>query len=74
MKIAGAVLIVLGLLGLMVGGIPYKKTTNVAEFGDLKMQVKEEKQLTVPPIVSGLAILAGAALLFGSRSKPNATA
>ncbi len=70
MKIAGAVLIALGLVGLVMGGIPYRKTTNVAEFGDLKMQVKEEKQFTVPPIVSGIAILAGAAMMFGARSKP----
>jgi hypothetical protein len=70
MKIAGVILIVLGLAALLVGGIPYKKTESLAQFGDMKMQVTEKKQLTVPPVLSGLAILAGAALLFagGRRS------
>ena len=68
MRIAGVALVVLGFLGLLFGGIPYKQTENVARFGDLRMQVTEEKKLAVPPIVSGLAILAGAALLFGGRN------
>jgi hypothetical protein len=72
MKIAGAVLVVLGLLGLLFGGIPYKKQSHVADIGDLHMSVKEEKRFSVPPVVSGIAILAGAALLFAGRSKPTA--
>ena len=67
MKIAGAALIVLGMLGLVWGGIPYRKTENVAQLGDFKMQVTERKQLTIPPVVSGIVVLAGAALLFGGR-------
>ena len=72
MKIAGAVLVVLGLVGLIFGGIPYQEKHHVADIGDLHMSVKEEKHLDVPPILSGLAILAGAALLFAGRSKPSA--
>lgn len=69
MRIAGIVLIVLGFVGLVAGGLPYHKTENVAQFGDLKMQVTEKKQFTVPPLVSGIAILAGAAMLFAGRRK-----
>lgn len=67
MKIAGGILIVLGLTLLALGGFPYKQKTNLAEIGDLKMQVTEEKKVTVPPVVSGLLILAGAALIFVRR-------
>ncbi len=67
MKIAGAALIVLGFLGLLFGGIPYRKTENVAQIGDLKMQVIEKKELSLPPVVSGLAILVGAVLVFSGR-------
>ncbi len=70
MKIAGVILIVLGLGSLIWGGIPYKKTENVAEFGDLKMQVTEKKEFTVPPVLAGIAILGGAALLFAGARKP----
>ncbi len=67
MKVAGAALIVLGFLGLWFGGIPYRKTENIAEIGSIKMQVTEKKELALPPIVSGLAILVGAVLVFSGR-------
>jgi len=72
MKIAGMILIVLGLASLIWGGFAYNKTSNVAQFGDLKMQVTEKKEFTVPPVLGGLAILAGAALLFVGGRKPSA--
>jgi len=72
MKIAGAVLILIGLGFLLIGGIPYNKTENVAQFGGLKMQVTEKREVTVPPIVSGLVVLVGAAMLFAGGKKPAA--
>ena len=72
MRIAGAALILLGLLGLLFGGLPYRRTENIAQIGDLKMQVTEKKQLALPPFVSGLAVLVGAALWFRGGRRPNA--
>ncbi len=72
MRIAGAVLVVLGLVALVVGGIPYNKTENVARIGDFKMSVTEKKQVAIPPLASGLAILAGAAMFFGGGRKRGA--
>jgi hypothetical protein len=72
MKIAGVILIVLGLGSLIWGGVPYNKTENVAQFGELKMQVTEKKVFTVPPWLAGIAILGGAALLFAGGRKPAA--
>lgn len=69
MRALGIALVVLGFIGLFFGGIPYKKTENVAEFGGLKMQVTEKKQMTIAPWISGIAILAGAVLIMrGGRS------
>jgi hypothetical protein len=67
MKIAGIVLIVLGFAALVFGGVPYNRTENVAQIGDFKMNMTEKKQLAIPPVVSGLAILVGSALLFAQR-------
>ena len=72
MRIAGAALILLGFLGLLFGGLPYRETRNVAQIGDLKMQVSERKQLALPPFVSGLAILVGATLWFRGGRRPDA--
>lgn len=66
-KVLGLVLVVLGFVGLLWGGIPYTKKENIAEIGDLKMQVTEKKQVTIPPLLSGIAILAGAFLLMRGR-------
>ena len=63
-RIVGAVLVALGLVALVLGGFGYRKTENIAEFGDFKMKVSERKRFDVPPLVSGIVILAGAALLF----------
>jgi hypothetical protein len=70
MKALGAVLVLLGFLGLFFGGIPYTRTETVAQIGDFKMRATEKRQLNLPPFVSGLAILVGAAIWFGARSKP----
>ena len=64
MKAIGAVLVVIGLVGLIFGGIPYNKRETIAQIGDIKMQATEKKQLSLPPAVNGLAILIGAALWF----------
>ena len=64
MRIAGAVLVLLGLAGLIFGGIPYNKKETIAQIGDLKMEATEKKQLALPPALNGLAILIGAALWF----------
>jgi hypothetical protein len=71
-KAVGAVLVLLGLLGLIFGGISYNKRETIAQIGDLKMQATEKRQLALPPAVNGLAILIGAALWFRAGRKPAA--
>jgi len=70
MKLAGAALVLMGLLALLFGGIPYRKTETMAEIGGLKMQATERKQLEIPPVLSGLAILAGAVMFLKGQRKP----
>jgi len=71
-KALGAALVILGFVGLLFGGIPYNKTETVAQIGDLKMKATEKKQVSIPPVVSGMAILVGAAILFAAGRKPTA--
>jgi hypothetical protein len=70
MKALGGVLVLLGFLGLLFGGIPYNRTETVAQIGNLKMRATEKRQLSLPPVVSGFAILVGAAIWFSARRKP----
>jgi len=64
MKPVGAVLVILGMLGLIFGGIPYNKRETIAQVGSLKMQATERRQLALPPYVYGFAILLGSAFWF----------
>ena len=70
MRLGGAALVLLGLLALLLGGIPYKKTETVAEIGGLKMSAREDRKIEIPPILSGLAILAGAVMFLKGRKTP----
>ncbi|MBN9592988.1 MAG: hypothetical protein J0I02_12245, partial [Alphaproteobacteria bacterium] len=63
----GVLLIVLGIAGLIFSGFSYTETKPVVEAGPLKVTTQEEHYVTIPNIASVLAILAGAALVFGSR-------
>jgi hypothetical protein len=72
MRVLGAALALIGLIGLVYGGIPYNSTENVAQIGGLKMQVTEEKHWKLPPLVSGVAILVGTAIFFSGGRKPTA--
>ena len=64
MKALGAALVVIGLLGLAFGGIPYHAKETLAEIGSIKMQTTERKTLGLPPLANGFAILIGTALWF----------
>jgi uncharacterized membrane protein len=67
-KMAGIVLIVLGVLALVYQGFTYTETKQDAQIGSLKIQHYETETVPVSPIVGGVFIAAGvAALVIGSR-------
>jgi hypothetical protein len=68
MKIAGIILIALGILALVYQGFSYTQTKQDAKIGPLEIQHQETHDVPVPPIVGAVCIVAGAAALFvGSR-------
>ena len=67
-KMAGIVLIVLGVLALVYQGFTYTETKQDAQIGTLKIQHNETETVPLPPIVGGVFIAAGVAALFiGNR-------
>jgi drug/metabolite transporter (DMT)-like permease len=67
-KIAGAVLIVAGVLGLLYGGFSFTKETHDLKLGPIELSLKEKQSVNVPVWAGVAAIAAGAALLlFGGR-------
>jgi len=69
MKLAGIVLIVLGALALAYQGIRYTTREKVIDFGPLQVTASERKSIPLPPIVGGVALVAGIALVLADRKK-----
>jgi hypothetical protein len=59
----GAVLALLGLLGLAIPVFSTTQTKDVAKLGDLKIQANEQTSHVVPPMLAGGALVIGLALV-----------
>jgi hypothetical protein len=69
MKLAGIVLIVLGILALVYQGFSYTETKQDAKLGPVEINHQETHDVPISPIVGGVCIVAGvAALAASSRS------
>lgn len=64
---AGAVLILLGLLGFAVPFFTTEQTRNLATIGDVKLQTTESRSYAVPPWASGGAMVLGIVLIAAGR-------
>ena len=68
MKIAGIVLIVVGLISLAYGGITYTSREKVLDIGPIEATAERNKTVPLPPLFGGAALVAGVALLvLGSK-------
>ncbi|MBA2260276.1 MAG: DUF3185 domain-containing protein [Acidobacteria bacterium] len=63
MRIAGMVLIIIGLVGLLWGGVSWTDEKTVVDIGPFEATAKERKTIPIPPIVGGIAVVAGIVLL-----------
>jgi TRAP-type C4-dicarboxylate transport system permease small subunit len=71
MKMAAAVLVVAGILGLAYGGFSYMGETHEANIGSLHMSVNERHHVHIP-VWAGLgALLAGGVLFATAVRRPN---
>ena len=69
MRIAGIVLIIVGVIGLVWGGITYTKRQDTVEMGPLSVTAKQNETVPIPPIVSGIALVAGIGLLLAGGKR-----
>ena len=66
----GVILLVAGLVGLAWPVISYTKTEKVVDLGPIEVTAEREKHIPVPPIVGGLAVVAGVVIIVASSRKP----
>lgn len=62
-SIAGIVLIVLGIFALAYQGITYTKRERIVDVGPIHATKDTQKTIPLPPIVGGIALIGGIALL-----------
>lgn len=67
--IIGAVLIVIGLIGLIWGGISYTREEKVLDMGPIQATAERRETIPVGPVVGGLALVGGIVLLVAGRKR-----
>ena len=70
MRIVGILLIVIGVVALAYGGISYTRKEKVLDIGPIEATTETRETIPLPPILGGLALAGGVALLIaGSRKR-----
>lgn len=67
--IAGALLLVFGILALAYQGLTYTTRETVIDLGPLKATADRQHTIALPPVLSGAAVAAGVVLLIVGMRK-----
>jgi hypothetical protein len=68
-RIAGIFLIVVGIVALLWGGISWTHDKTVVDLGPIKATAKERETIPLPPLVGGIALVAGIVLVVLPRRR-----
>lgn len=70
MKLAGIILVIIGVLILVYQGFTYTQTKKDLQIGSLEVTHQEQHNVWIPPVVGGVCIVGGiAALALGAGTK-----
>jgi hypothetical protein len=64
MTIIGLVLIVVAIIGFAVGGVSFTHQKQDAKLGPIDISHKQTDTVPIPPVLSGIALVAGFALVI----------
>jgi hypothetical protein len=67
--IAGILFIVLGIIALSYNRITYTKEEKIVEIGPFTATAEREKSIPLPPMLGGLALIAGAGMIAAGYRK-----
>jgi hypothetical protein len=69
MRLVGIILVILGVLALVYQGIQYTTREKILDIGSLKVSADTKKTIPLPPVVGGVALVAGIALILLDRKR-----
>ena len=61
--IIGVALVLLGIVGLAYNRITYTSKEKIVDLGPIQATAERQKSIPVPPLVGGLALVAGIGLI-----------
>jgi hypothetical protein len=67
MMLLGAVLVVLGIAGLIVPNVNFTETKKVVDFGPIQVTSQEKHDIPIPTIAGIVAVIAGLGLVITAR-------
>lgn len=67
--VAGILLIILGVISLAYQGIHYTTRKKVIDIGSIRATKEEHKTIPLPPILGGIALVGGMAMLVAAGKK-----
>ena len=70
MRLAGIILVIVGIIGLVWGGITYTRRRDTVSVGPISATVQQRETFPISPVAGGIALVAGVALLVaGGRRR-----
>lgn len=69
MKLAGIIILVIGILGLVYGGFSYTKESHDAKIGPIDISIKDKETVNIPIWAGVGAIVIGAGMLLAAGKK-----
>lgn len=63
-RIVAAILIVIGLVGVLWGGFSWTQERTVVDLGPIEARAEERKTIPISPLIGGLILAAGVVLLL----------
>ena len=63
-QVIAILLIVLGIISLLWGGISWTREETVLDLGPIEATTRERETIPMPPIIGGLMLAGGVALLL----------
>jgi hypothetical protein len=68
--IVGVILTTIGVLALLFGGFSYTSREKILDVGPIEATTERRERIAVPPVVAGLTVACGVALLIvGARRR-----
>ncbi len=68
-SIVGVALLILGAVALAYGGLSYTSKDTIVDAGPIQITADKKRGIAVPPIVGGLLVVGGIALLVIGRKQ-----